>query len=353
MNSSYGHYTGAFVEGISAAAAAVHQLTAVLSLPKCLRELVRKFMLSDLELAIVGHVCGLCGWNYNQPLLARRASELLGGQEDSQHPATPQLMLLLELAGYFVKQYLGLEDEALAVAEFKQCESGGRWAELYEEWLLECPREMFTLSPRRVNRLYSEMSRDCQQRPHAKDYNHMVDQILELSTTYSMIPAEHKAQEKGKKRARRELREEEEEEARRGKEPRRIRNSIITGSNMWLRGDSKREESRLESHNWMAAVGGPPLNPANAVSTISNTDPSKRRISLSSKNKQQTVTQHVNDFFSLEKKPSVRELTPRQPSNIGFRSDSFANLFNFNSVSDRIEPIPYNLRSSDMDVSKL
>lgn len=48
---------------------------------------------------------------------------------------------------------------------------------------------MFKLSPRAVNQLYSTYSRNCQQTCEPKNYNKMVDQIMELSTSYSMIPA--------------------------------------------------------------------------------------------------------------------------------------------------------------------
>jgi len=55
---------------------------------------------------------------------------------------------------------------------------------------------MFKLSPRVINTLYSQFTRDCQQIEQIKNYNRMVDNILELSTTYSMIPGESKVSKK-------------------------------------------------------------------------------------------------------------------------------------------------------------
>jgi hypothetical protein len=49
---------------------------------------------------------------------------------------------------------------------------------------------MFRLSPRTINEVYAQYTRNCQKVSTTKNYNKMVDQIMELSTTYSMIPGD-------------------------------------------------------------------------------------------------------------------------------------------------------------------
>ena len=44
------------------------------------------------------------------------------------------------------------------------------------------------MAPREINQLYSKYSRNCQEFSNKKDYNSLVDTIIELSTTYSIIP---------------------------------------------------------------------------------------------------------------------------------------------------------------------
>ena len=77
-----------------------------------------------------------------------------------------------------------------------QKESGGNWAKIYELWLNECPLQMFRLSPRAINLKFSEYTKDSQTGGGNKNYNRMVDQVMELSTTYAMIPGDSKENKK-------------------------------------------------------------------------------------------------------------------------------------------------------------
>lgn len=79
-------------------------------------------------------------------------------------------------------------------------ETSGEWEYIYEEWLKTCQVEIFRISPRAINTLYSQFSKDCQKNNSAKNYNCMVDRILELSTTYSMMPGDSKQGKSKKKR---------------------------------------------------------------------------------------------------------------------------------------------------------
>lgn len=99
------------------------------------------------------------------------------------------LLLLLNLSAYFVKNYLGLSEETLAISNYLEGESGGEWERVFQEWLRACPPEIFRLSPRALNAMYSAFTRDCQIVSPTKNYNRMVDSILQLSTTYSMMPS--------------------------------------------------------------------------------------------------------------------------------------------------------------------
>jgi hypothetical protein len=58
---------------------------------------------------------------------------------------------------------------------------------------------MFKLSPREINLSYSRYTKNCQQSTRSKNYNHLVDQIMELSTTYAMIPGEVRENKRVKK----------------------------------------------------------------------------------------------------------------------------------------------------------
>lgn len=51
---------------------------------------------------------------------------------------------------------------------------------------------MFKLSPREINSIYCRYTRNAQKPSASKDFNTMVDKILELSTTYSMMAGEGK-----------------------------------------------------------------------------------------------------------------------------------------------------------------
>lgn len=83
-------------------------------------------------------------------------------------------------------------EESAALADIISIQTEGEWDPVYEEWLKICPTEMFNLSPRDINTLFTNYAKDCQQNPLSKNYNTMVDRILQLSTTYSMMPGEVK-----------------------------------------------------------------------------------------------------------------------------------------------------------------
>lgn len=195
LNRSYGYYTSRFVEKIAQLAFQKQQSTAVLSIHKILTDTVKKYMLSDLELVVVGHICNLLQWDIHQSFL-KHNSKILRCEQDDLPVLSKQLIFLLNLSAYFVKNYMGQMQESIAVAAYLEGESSGDWERIFQEWLKTCPSEMFKLSPRVINTLYSQFTRDCQQIEQIKNYNRMVDNILELSTTYSMIPGESKVSKK-------------------------------------------------------------------------------------------------------------------------------------------------------------
>jgi hypothetical protein len=104
----------------------------------------------------------------------------------------------MNLIAYFVKSYVGQIEESAALTDFLSLESEGLWESVYEEWVKNLPSEIFNLSPRAINTIYNNYTRDCQKSSLSKNYNAMVDRILELSTTYSMMPGEVKQPKKGR-----------------------------------------------------------------------------------------------------------------------------------------------------------
>ena len=56
------------------------------------------------------------------------------------------------------------------------------------------------ISPRELNRIYTNYSKNCQNRTQKKNYNEMVDNIIDLSITYSIIPAKKNENDSGRKR---------------------------------------------------------------------------------------------------------------------------------------------------------
>jgi hypothetical protein len=160
-----------------------------------LRELVRKFLLSDLELVFVGYIAGQLEWAFGKPFYKQRCQILKTGPEQF-HKGIEILNFFLHLCACFVKNYIGQLEEAAAITEFLAIEAGGEWESTYEEWVRLLPSELFKLSPRAINTIFRNYSRDCLKVVHSKNYNCMVDRILELSTTYSMIPGEVKHKKK-------------------------------------------------------------------------------------------------------------------------------------------------------------
>lgn len=59
---------------------------------------------------------------------------------------------------------------------------------VYDLWRANNEKQLFNISPRELNSIYSEFSRNSEKKVYKKDYNEMVDKILELSTTYSIMP---------------------------------------------------------------------------------------------------------------------------------------------------------------------
>lgn len=75
----------------------------VIGIHKILREVVKKFMLSDLELVYVGHICNLLEWNIRDAFI-RRSRE---GMRYEWECVDQGMYLLIVLSAYFVKKYIG------------------------------------------------------------------------------------------------------------------------------------------------------------------------------------------------------------------------------------------------------
>jgi hypothetical protein len=78
----------------------------VLSIDKLLREVARKFLLTDLELVYLGHAADILEWNIKDEFLKQNC-EILKFQADYMHPQTLKLWFLLNLIAWFIKKYIG------------------------------------------------------------------------------------------------------------------------------------------------------------------------------------------------------------------------------------------------------
>lgn len=68
---SYGYYTESFIAHISESACAKRPQLMALPLRKMLREVVKKYMLNDLELIFVGHFAEVHRWDIEHESIER------------------------------------------------------------------------------------------------------------------------------------------------------------------------------------------------------------------------------------------------------------------------------------------
>jgi hypothetical protein len=103
LANNYGLYTIRFIEMLAQDAAFKCPQLQVIGIHKILREIVKKFMLSDLELVYVGHICNLLEWNIRDAFI-RRSRE---GMRYEWECVDQGMYLLIVLSAYFVKKYVG------------------------------------------------------------------------------------------------------------------------------------------------------------------------------------------------------------------------------------------------------
>lgn len=193
---SYGYYTEMFLTKISEEACRMFDFMLKHQLKKLLREIVLKFMMSDLELVFLSHFCRRDRWNIRSKLIENHShifKQHSGVEQDEDHR---RLLLFIYLHSYNVKMYLG-DKQTVAVLKNYLAVELDQWDTLYNLWLKECPVNTFNISPREINAIYNGYSKDCQVMEHKKNYNSIVDKILELSSTYTMMPASKKKLQKG------------------------------------------------------------------------------------------------------------------------------------------------------------
>lgn len=73
LANNYGLYTLRFIEMVTQDAVSKCPELEVMSIHKILRDIVKKFLLSDLELVYVGHICNLLDWNIKDPFIRRNS----------------------------------------------------------------------------------------------------------------------------------------------------------------------------------------------------------------------------------------------------------------------------------------
>lgn len=102
----------------------------------------------------------------------------------------------MEYVSFFVKSYIGDVEEfnEIKAEVIKRDKS---FMKNYEAWVKLHTIAMFTITPREINQIYGRYSKGSQEIETKKDYNDMVDKIMDLSATYSMMTSHknEKAQE--------------------------------------------------------------------------------------------------------------------------------------------------------------
>lgn len=121
VSQSYGYYTHYFIRRIEAEAIERNSQIEVLSVNRILRDLVRRFMLSDLELVFIGHVSEGLEWNFNKAYYKQHSH--IVGTSGEQHKGIELLTFFLSLVAYFVKSYAGQLEEAAAIADLLAIET--------------------------------------------------------------------------------------------------------------------------------------------------------------------------------------------------------------------------------------
>lgn len=76
------------------------------NLNKLLREIVKKYFLSDLELVYVGHIGSLLDWNINSSFILSKSKKMSLSAEGQPFEAS-LLLFFLNLIAFFVKKYIG------------------------------------------------------------------------------------------------------------------------------------------------------------------------------------------------------------------------------------------------------
>lgn len=107
VSQSYGYYTHYFIKRIEAEATARNGQIEVLSINLILRDLVRRFMLSDLELVFIGHVSEGLEWNFNKAFYKQHSHIVGSASNVEQNKSIELLSFFLSLVAYFVKSYAG------------------------------------------------------------------------------------------------------------------------------------------------------------------------------------------------------------------------------------------------------
>jgi hypothetical protein len=72
LGRSYGYYATYFIQKIAAEAITYCPQVEVLSVSRILKELVRKFLLSDLELVFVGYIAAQLEWAFGKSFYKQR-----------------------------------------------------------------------------------------------------------------------------------------------------------------------------------------------------------------------------------------------------------------------------------------
>lgn len=93
---------------------------------------------------------------------------------------------LIEYVSFFVKSYIGDPDEFNEI-KVEVVTRDKNFMKSYEAWVKLHTLSVFTITPREINQIYGQYSKGCQEIETKKDYNDMVDKIMDLSATYSMM----------------------------------------------------------------------------------------------------------------------------------------------------------------------
>ena len=118
-SSHLGYYSNKFIDLISEEAIGRNEEIEVLSVHKILKEIMKKYMMSDLELVYFGYVSNALQWKFKSQTILNHSNAL---NYYCQHlpDLSEYLSIFCSFVAYFVKKYIGAPEECSVITDLMQ-----------------------------------------------------------------------------------------------------------------------------------------------------------------------------------------------------------------------------------------